>query len=510
MKCTGVLNLIFVLSFLFSNFGMQNALQAESFSAHLASEEPVQKEKNGYTIPANVVNVERPLLNTKTPPLIDETQETPSVLFIENVGQFDSRAHFQVRGGGGISYLCPEAIWMTYLEHLPDNLGSKHHSGNQQILNSPRIGVNLRISFIGANANPEIEGFNSVDTDFSFYIGNNPDQWRTHVPVWGGVRYIDIYPGVDLEISSEENQWTWKIVGNDGDSLDQVHLQVDGADKLELREGSIIATSSIGEMTIPLLQTTNSSHQLGTPIINGNSIDSPFTENIITMNPEGNRSSPNRLVYSAVLSASSNAYGYGIVVDELGSAYVTGEAVGTGFPGSYGAFIQSETDGVFVIKLTREGDGIVYCNIFADQARGEDIDIDMDRNVYITGYIMANTLPLINPYQSEFRGSMDSFLVKFDQEGIPIYSTYFGGSGNEYGYGIKVGEDGTMYIAGQTTSYDFESVNAVQETCSQNPALPCSDAYITRFSSDGQSIVFSTYLGGSGDDEAFAIDLDSS
>ncbi len=357
MKRDGYFNLILIFSFLFSTFSMPIFRNTEHTPELNAPIDITKNLQHVPSVPGTIKEPIRPPIDTTSLSHLEESPKTPSVLFIENVGQFDPQARFQLRGGGKISYLSPGAIWMTYLETLPDNIRSKDYKSNRQMLNSPRNGVNLRISFVGANANPEMVGFNSIDTDFSYYVGNKPEQWHTHVPVWGGVRYKDIYPGVDLEISSEDDQWTWKVIAKDDASLDQVRLQVDGADKLALREGSVIATTSLGEKTIPLLQSTHSSRFSGEPVIDGNRINLPFTENIITMNSEGNRSSPNRLVYSAVLSASSDAYGYGIVVDEFGSAYVTGEAIGTGFPGSFGTFLQSATDGERCNHHLRAGPG---------------------------------------------------------------------------------------------------------------------------------------------------------
>jgi len=146
--------------------------------------------------------------------------QSAPVMFIENVGQFDPHARFQVRGAGGTIFLAEDAIWVTLLEKpqpvdpatIDDPIAARHD-------NKPLRGVNLRLTLSGANPHPQIEGFNPLDTTVSYFIGNDPAQWKTDVPVYAGVRYKDIYPGVDLEITSENGQWTWRLVGKQPDAL---------------------------------------------------------------------------------------------------------------------------------------------------------------------------------------------------------------------------------------------------------------------------------------------------
>jgi len=63
-------------------------------------------------------------------------------------------------------------------------------------------GVNLELSFPGANPHPRIEPFDRLDTVVSYFIGNDPDQWHSDVPVWGGVRYVNLCPGIDLVVGA--------------------------------------------------------------------------------------------------------------------------------------------------------------------------------------------------------------------------------------------------------------------------------------------------------------------
>jgi hypothetical protein len=155
------------------------------------------------------------------------------LMFIENVGQFDQRARFQVRGGDATLWLAEGGLWMTVGE-----------------------GVNLKVGFVGANLHPRLEPFNRLDTHVSYFVGSDPANWRADVPVWGGVRYVDLYPGVDLEVTGDGGRWAWQLLcrADCQSALQRVRLRVDGADALGLDGDELHVTTALGEYALPLLQ----------------------------------------------------------------------------------------------------------------------------------------------------------------------------------------------------------------------------------------------------------------
>jgi len=116
--------------------------------------------------------------------------QTGLPLFIENVGQFDPRALFQVWGGGQTLWITSDAIWITLVEpRKPSEPREKGGLFSFREEEKPRKVVNIRISFPGANPNARLEPFGRLDTVVSYFIGNDPAKWRVAVPVWSGVRY---------------------------------------------------------------------------------------------------------------------------------------------------------------------------------------------------------------------------------------------------------------------------------------------------------------------------------
>jgi len=183
------------------------------------------------------------------------------MMFIENIGQFADGSRFQVQGSSRTIWLTEDALWVTVIEPLSPTLDfSPYSPGSEMRLereDEPRRGVNLKLSFVGANPHPRIEPFSRLDTRVSYFTGNDPEQWYSDVPVWGGARYVDLYPGVDLEVTSKEGRWTWRLVTRDSQfAISNVRLRVEGADGLALDgPDRLRIITAVDDLTLPLLQT---------------------------------------------------------------------------------------------------------------------------------------------------------------------------------------------------------------------------------------------------------------
>ena len=116
-----------------------------------------------------------------------------------------------------------------------------------------RKGVNVKLSFVGANPRPRLEPLHRLNTRVSYFVGSDADQWFADVPVWSGVRYIDLYPGINLEMLSENGRIIERMVITPGANLNAVKLRIDGA--LTTRKGNYLhLTTTIGEIDLPLVK----------------------------------------------------------------------------------------------------------------------------------------------------------------------------------------------------------------------------------------------------------------
>ncbi|MHA1503154.1 MAG: SBBP repeat-containing protein [Candidatus Heimdallarchaeota archaeon] len=130
---------------------------------------------------------------------------------------------------------------------------------------------------------------------------------------------------------------------------------------------------------------------------------------------------------------------------------------------------------------------------------GYGIDVNEDGSCYVTGRTSSNDFPTLNAYNNTYSGNSDAIVAKLDGSGSLVWSTFFGGSDFDYGYDISIGGDGSCYIFGSTYSNDFPTQSAFNSTYSGNK-----DVIIAKFSPDG-SLLWSTYLGGSELDEGYSI-----
>jgi hypothetical protein len=224
------------------------------------------------------------------------------------------------------------------------------------------------------------------------------------------------------------------------------------------------------------------------------------------------------LVYSTYLGGNNLDVGYAIAVDNGGDAYVTGFTTSVNFPSISGVFQTvkpsvSGLDSIFVTKLNPTGTGLVYSTFLGGSANeiAYGIAVDAGGNAYVTGSAQSTNFPTTaGAYQTTkpspaYQDTV--FVTKLNAAGTGlVYSTFLGGSGSETGYSIALDPGGNAFVTGNTSSTDFPTTAGAFQTAGGGGI----DAFITKLNSTGTSLVYSTYLGGTGEDGACAIVADSS
>jgi hypothetical protein len=220
-------------------------------------------------------------------------------------------------------------------------------------------------------------------------------------------------------------------------------------------------------------------------------------------------SSGSALVYSTFLGGSASDLGAGIAIDSSGNAYITGSATSTDFPTK--SPFQSALAGrqnAFVSEMNSSGSALVFSTYLGGSAadQGVAISVGSGGTAYVSGTATSTNFPTQAPLQAALAGGSDAFVSEFGAGGTSlVYSTYLGGSDTDQAGGIAVDSGGDAFVAGNTSSPDFPVVNPFQPTLSSG-----SDAFVAKINAGGASLVFSTFLGGSGGDQAFAVSVDSS
>ncbi|MGQ9928357.1 MAG: SBBP repeat-containing protein [Chloroflexaceae bacterium] len=494
-------------------------------------------------------------LRSAAPPAATSPQTTTAlpdkaVLFIENAGQFNEEARFQVRSGDRTFWLADDAIWMTLLSPLSSGAepgGDARH---------PRQGINLRLSFPGANPHPRLEPFDRLETSVNYFLGNDPAQWRANVPVYAGVRYVDLYPGVDLEWRSDGGRLTPRLVcrADCQFALRAVRLQVDGAEAVSLLppptlgegwgggllpspaesgaggEGTlpfpsgsrvggegILLTTALGQFTLPLFQVVTAD---GAPVagvgggaaVAGNQVRAPFAADLRPA-PLAAPQGAADLLYATFLGGSSGDFGDAIAVDASGAAYVTGTTESSNFPTTPGAFdtMHNGNDDAFVVKLNPAGAALLYATFLGGGGDdgGHAIAVDASGAAYVTGYTESSNFPTTTPgaFDTTYNGNTDAFVVKLNPAGSALaYATFLGGSDSDFGDAIAVDASGAAYVMGRTGSANFPTTAGAFDTTHNGNT----DSFVVKLNPYGTTLAYATFLGGSFWDISEAIAVDAS
>ena len=211
------------------------------------------------------------------------------------------------------------------------------------------------------------------------------------------------------------------------------------------------------------------------------------------------------VIYSTFIGGSANDYGIDIAVSG-GFAFITGYTSSADFP-TYNAndSTYNGAEDCFLTKLHINGQSLISSTYLGGTGEDHGSSIGVDAGCpYITGYTESSDFPLENAYNATFGGARDAFVTKYAIDCLSFdYSTFLGDNGNDYGMGIDV-EDGHAYIVGSTSSLGFPTVSGFDSVF--NGAY---DVYVTKFSTDGQSLLYSTFLGGSNSEWGYSITVEA-
>jgi hypothetical protein len=198
-------------------------------------------------------------------------QSASPLLFIENKGQSDVKQSFEIHQNNSIIRFTKDSIWFTLLD--PDitssidamsSIMSENYSSDIENQNTKtEKGINIQIKFVDANSESIIEGIQRSTTKISYFYGNDETNWRPDVPVWTGIRYIDLYPGVNMEINGANGTWVWKLIVQDSNRLliwanekkkNDLRFKILGTQKNQNNNDCLQFTSEIGNLILPDVQ----------------------------------------------------------------------------------------------------------------------------------------------------------------------------------------------------------------------------------------------------------------
>jgi len=483
-----------------------------------------------------------------------------------NYGQSDGRVKFLARGNGYALFLTNDeaVLELQKAEGRKQNAENENRNSKVEARSVQRTARDergtrdqgqvaqnavLRMKLLGANQSTAILGTDELAARSNYFTGNDPAQWHTDVPNFARVKYESVYPGVDLVFYGNQRQLEYDFILAPGADPSAIRLAVDAGhqkSEIENRKSKQLKIQNAKWKIDPngdlVTRTDGGQLVLRKPTVyqedtRQSAIENrQFLEGHFALAADGsvrfeipNYDKSKRLIidpvlsYSTFLGGSGNDSAAGIAVDGAGSAYVVGQTFSANFPTASpyqsvcGGCTSNST--AFVTKFDGTGATLVYSTYLggttADSAAA--VAVDSAGDAYVVGTTLSADFPTTaGTFQTACSscgvGPSDAFVTKLNPTGSAlVYSTYLGGSNSDQATGVAVWESSGnvyAYVTGITLSDDFPVASPLQNTCNGCDAGN-SDAFITRLDPAGATLVYSTFLGGTGIDEGHAIAVDA-
>jgi uncharacterized repeat protein (TIGR01451 family) len=366
--------------------------------------------------------------------------------FEANQGQAAQPVEFLSRGSGYTLFLTPAEAVLSLRSKKSLAADAGHFS--QKHLETAVDEARLGMTLIGANHQPRSEGIEPLAGVVNYLIGSDPAAWRTGIPTFGKVKYHEIYSGVDLIYYGNQQQLEYDFIIHPGADPKKIGFRLNGADRIEIAQD--------GELLVHVRGGVVRWHR-------------PFG---YQESSTGRAEVPTRFILK-------NGYEVSFEVAD------------------YDRSRPLIIDPVVVYSTYLGGSG-------GDYALG--IAVHTGGSVYVLGDTTSLNFPTVTAYRTTPVGSNDLFVTKLNPSGNTlIYSTYIGGSGDEFASGIALDAAGNAFITGYTDSGNYPTRNAAY-----NGNAGFFDIFLTKLGVGGSNLIYSTYLGGAGDDFGRAVAVDAS
>ncbi|MGE0131651.1 MAG: SBBP repeat-containing protein [Blastocatellales bacterium] len=387
----------------------------------------------------------------------------------------------------------------------------------------PTQSLTLTMKLIGADPSSRGETLDPLPGKRNYFLGNDQSRWRSNVPTFAKLRYRAVYPGVDLVYYGAGQQLEYDFIIAPGADPRKIRLAFDGAKGIRIDDsGDLVLITEFGEarQRRPIVyQETNSGRrqvagrytfwgrdQVGFEI-------GEYDPNLpLVIDPV--------IVYSTLLGGSDYDSALIMLTDSAGAVYLAGLTTSDDLPARVGprpthngGSSQNCANGctdAFALKLNAAGTAVEYATYLggSNDDFGVGLTVGGDGSVYLTGYTDSPDFPVTpGAIQPAMLDQRDAFVARIDSGGARmVYSTYLGGRGGDRAFNVVADAEGNAYVAGRTESSDFPTARAFQSATKAPNDL---DGFIAKINPFGTELIFSTYLGGSEEDQCNAIAIDS-
>ncbi len=482
-------------------------------------------------------------------------QHDNSIRFIENKNQWERKVEYRADLSSTALFL--EKNCFTY--HLYQSNSHKHPHTRPQEIGSDSIrfkGHSFKVKFNQSNPDVELSAAGESEDHYNYYIGKNPAKWASGVKAFNSVLYQSLYNGIDLKVYSQNNNLKYDFIILPKVDPSVIRLEYEGLDRMSLNQGNLILHTSLGEVTEqkPFAYQYIRGQLITIPckyVLEGNVVSFNFPSGYdpnfsITIDPV--------LIFSTYSGSTADNFGYTATPDSKGFLYGGSSVFDVGYPftigayqttfaGGSGAFFGIKGTDIGITKYDTSGTKRIYSTYLGgseDEVPHSLIVNDQDE-LFIYGTTGSADFPFTKTaFDTTFNGGTavgmngievahfsgcDIFVSKLNVDGTALLaSTYLGGTGNDgalarspasalrYNYAdemrgeIELDKSSNVYIASCTRSLNFPMMGSSFQSTYGGGSF---DAVIVKMDENLENILWSTYLGGAGDDAAYSIELDT-
>jgi hypothetical protein len=458
--------------------------------------------------------------------------------FEANQGQSDPQVKYMAKGNGyrlfltssqAIFKLSPGLRSSEVLDMMMDKrrgaAGTKAYMKQRELQRSHGTSMAVVRMNLGAGANTQLSAEDLQPGKVNYFLGNNPANWRSNIPLYGQVKYRNVYPGVDMAFHGVAQKLEFDYIVNPGADAARIGLDFEGAKRIQTNEaGDLVLTTSAGPMELhkPLAyQTKNGTRE---------AVDARFVikrGNQVAFEIGGYDHSRELVIdptvtYSTYFGGKGADYGISIAVDSGGNTYVAGATDSSSIPGWTTAPVGGFD--TFVTKLNSSG-ALQFTTEFGgsqdDFAGGIAVD---SQGIYVSGTTDSSDFPITAgaaqttpPPTNGTHGDNGAYAVMLGLTGTMGWGTYIDGSDSTSGLGVAVDSSHNVYVVGETFAADLGGgvVNPLPNGSAINLGSGSGDddGYVVKVTNpSGTSTAFAlvSYIGGSNGDLATGVAVDGS
>ncbi|WP_409769503.1 gliding motility-associated C-terminal domain-containing protein [Thermaurantimonas sp.] len=471
--------------------------------------------------------------------------------FVFNAGQWPEPFEYLLKINNGSIYFEDGKV-KVFLIHPYDwaQFKGPHHSTT-----SPRtFGASLfgytpgilrmhtyEMHFINSNTKAVKRGLRKKPFYHNYFLGKDPKYWRSEVPVYSGVSYENLYPGINVHFYDSDNQFKYDYRIAPGADPSLIKVRYAYADSIYIdREGNLIVKTNAGDVVEKAPYTYQ--------IIDGQprrvACHYVVDKNVVTLklgtyNPHYELVIDPTVVFSTFTGSTSDNWGFSATFDNNGNFYAGGIVFGNGYPTTSGAFQTtfnsggnfSTTTDVSISKFNPAGTQLIYSTYLggSNSEQVHSMVVNSNNELIVYGITGSSNFPITpNAAQTNFAGGSnfvvanyvypngsDIFITRFNASGSAlIASTFLGGNGND-GHNAALVRNYGDYARGEVIVDSLNNIYVTSCTNSNNLILPNpaftyagqQDAILVKFTPNLNQILWGTFYGGAQNDAGYSVKI---